>query len=118
MRYFCSPHHQDSALHPFIAQLERAAGFEREDTPEVKVDKLAILAPASPGDGALLAELLSLPTEGRFPPLQLSRAPRPARRAGGAPAGAASGHFPTRVSTAVDRAGTRHGPCPQSAQPA
>jgi AAA ATPase domain len=26
LRYFCSPHHQDSALHPFTAQLERAAG--------------------------------------------------------------------------------------------
>jgi predicted ATPase len=72
MRYFCSPQRQDSALHPIIAQLERAAGFEREDTPEAKLDKLAVLAPASPEDGALLAELLSLPTEGRFPPLQLS----------------------------------------------
>jgi Predicted ATPase len=33
LRYFCSPHHQDSALYPSIAQLERAAGFRREDTP-------------------------------------------------------------------------------------
>jgi predicted ATPase len=72
MRYFCSPHHQDSALHPIITQLERAAGFEREDAPEVKLDRLAALAPASPEDGALLAELLSLPTEGRFPALQLT----------------------------------------------
>jgi class 3 adenylate cyclase len=72
MRYFCSPQRQDSALHPFIAQLERAAGFEREDTPEVKLDKLAALAPASPADGALLAELLSLPTEGRVQPLEFS----------------------------------------------
>src|SRR6266478_3641723 len=32
LRYFCSPHHQDSALHPFIVQLERAAGFVRDDT--------------------------------------------------------------------------------------
>jgi len=72
MRYFCSPQRQDSALHPFIAQLERAAGFEREDTVEVKLDKLTVLAPVSPEDGALLAELLSLPTEGRFPPLQLT----------------------------------------------
>ena len=31
LRYFCSPHHTDSALHPVIAQLERAAGFERDD---------------------------------------------------------------------------------------
>ena len=32
LRYFCSPHHQDSALYPSIAQLERAAGFRRDDT--------------------------------------------------------------------------------------
>ena len=30
--YFRSPHHQDSALYPFIVQLERAAGFARDDT--------------------------------------------------------------------------------------
>src|SRR3712207_9217169 len=30
LRYFCSPHHQDSALHPVIAQLEHTAGFERD----------------------------------------------------------------------------------------
>ena len=85
MRYFCSPHRQDSALHPFIAQLERAAGFEREDTPE-ELDKLAVLAPASPEDVALLAELLSLPTEGRFPSLQLTpqrKRRRPSRRCSG-----------------------------------
>jgi class 3 adenylate cyclase len=34
LRYFCSPHHQDSALHPFITQLERAAGFARDDAVE------------------------------------------------------------------------------------
>src|SRR5262249_8870564 len=31
LRYFCSPHHQDSALHPFIAQLERATDFAHND---------------------------------------------------------------------------------------
>ncbi|AZO22207.1 adenylate/guanylate cyclase domain-containing protein [Mesorhizobium sp. M1E.F.Ca.ET.045.02.1.1] len=73
LRYFCSPHHQDSALHPIIAQLERAAGLERDDPPERKLEKLAVLlAPASPEDVSQLAELLSLPTEGRFPPLQLT----------------------------------------------
>jgi class 3 adenylate cyclase len=34
LRHFCSPHHQDSALYPFIAQLERAAGFARDDDAE------------------------------------------------------------------------------------
>jgi class 3 adenylate cyclase len=33
LRYFCSPHHQDSALYPFITQLERAAAFAREVHP-------------------------------------------------------------------------------------
>ncbi|TGT65366.1 adenylate/guanylate cyclase domain-containing protein [Mesorhizobium sp. M2E.F.Ca.ET.166.01.1.1] len=73
LRYFCSPHGQDSALQPIIAQLERAAGLEREDPPGRKLDKLAaLLASASPGDVGLLAELLSLPTEGHFPPLELT----------------------------------------------
>jgi class 3 adenylate cyclase len=64
VRYFCSPHHQDSALYPFIVQLERAAGFERDDTTEVKLGKLqTVLSPGTPGDDEieLLADLLSLP---------------------------------------------------------
>ena len=65
LRYFCSPHHQDSALYPFIAQLERAAGFARDDTVEAKLGKLrALLAPGTRDDDdiALLSELLSLPS--------------------------------------------------------
>jgi class 3 adenylate cyclase/predicted ATPase len=65
LRYFCSPHHQDSALYPFIAQLERAAGFARDDTVEEKLGKLrALLAPGARDDDdiALLSELLSLPS--------------------------------------------------------
>jgi len=49
LRYFCSPHHQDSALYPFIAQLERAAGFDREDPAEKKLDKLDCLLGAVAG---------------------------------------------------------------------
>src|SRR6266403_5119034 len=65
VRYFCSPHHQDSALYPFIAQLERAAGFTRDDAVEEKLGKLrALLAPGARDDDdiALLSELLSLPS--------------------------------------------------------
>ena len=67
LRYFCSPHHQDSALRPFIVQLEHAAGFAREDPAEAKRDKLRkLLAPAAPGgdEVELVAELLSLPNSG------------------------------------------------------
>src|SRR5438874_11716500 len=65
LRYFCSPHHQDSALYPFIVQLERAAGFGRDDTMEQKLAKLReLIAIGARGEGeiALLAELLSLPS--------------------------------------------------------
>src|SRR5262249_7751367 len=65
LRYFCSPYHQDSALYPFIAQLERAAGFARDDAVEQKLNKLeALLAPGACGDDEieLLAELMSLPS--------------------------------------------------------
>ena len=63
--YFCSPHHQDSAFYPFIAQLERAAGYARDDTVDAKLSKLrARTTPGSRGedDIALLSELLSLPS--------------------------------------------------------
>jgi class 3 adenylate cyclase len=76
LRYFCSPHHQESALYPFITQLERAAGFEREDPAGKKLNKLeTLLAPASPTaeEVGLLAELLSLPSRCPLPPSTLGR---------------------------------------------
>src|SRR5438270_11110537 len=65
LRYFCSPHHQDSALYPFIAQLEHAAGFSGDDPVDAKLGKLrALRAPGTRDDDeiALLSELLSLPS--------------------------------------------------------
>jgi class 3 adenylate cyclase/predicted ATPase len=64
LRYFCSPHHQDSALFPVIVQLEQVAGFERDDAPEAKLGKLEALVAATSqamDDVACLADLLSLP---------------------------------------------------------
>jgi class 3 adenylate cyclase/predicted ATPase len=76
LRYFCSPHHQDSALYPSITQLERAAGFRREDMDEQRLAKLeAVLAQATNDLGEvvpLLANLLSIPTGDRYPPLNLT----------------------------------------------
>ncbi len=74
-RYFCSPHHQDSALYPVIAQMERAAGVRYEDGPAAGITKLrayltAIAAP--PEDVALLAELLGLPSADLAPTLVLT----------------------------------------------
>jgi hypothetical protein len=76
LRYFCSPHYQDSALYPSIAQLERAAGFRREDTAEQRLAKLeAVLGQGTndlSGVVPLLADLLSIPTGDRYPPLNLT----------------------------------------------
>ena len=72
LRYFCSPQHTDRALHPIIAQLERGAGLERDETAQAKLDKLdALLAPTATSreDIALIAEMLSLPNDGRYPAL-------------------------------------------------
>jgi class 3 adenylate cyclase len=40
LRYQCSPYHTNSALRPFIAQLERSAGFKTDDRSEQRLDKL------------------------------------------------------------------------------
>ncbi len=65
LRYQCSPHHVNSALHPFVAQLERAADFEAGDGAEAKRAKLeALLSRATDDVGEMLplfASLLMLP---------------------------------------------------------
>ena len=74
LRYVCSPQHTDSALYPIIGQLMRAAALEDDDSPQVKLDKLdALLAQSStsPDDASLVAELLSLPNDGRYPSVEV-----------------------------------------------
>jgi class 3 adenylate cyclase len=76
MRFFCSPHHQDSALYPAITQLERAAGFRRDDTAERRLDKLEAVLSQGTDDlreaGFLIAQLLAIPTGDRYPALNLT----------------------------------------------
>jgi predicted ATPase/class 3 adenylate cyclase len=69
LRYFCSAHHTNSALFPFIGQLERAAGFEHGDSSTQKLSKLEALvaqSTADPEHEAVLANLLALPTGDRY----------------------------------------------------
>lgn len=76
LNFQCSPYHANSALHPFIIHLERAARFKADDVPEVKLDKLeSMLATGTARASAvasLFAALLSIPSGGRYPPLALS----------------------------------------------
>jgi hypothetical protein len=74
---FCSLQHTDSALYPVIGML-RAAGIAHDDSPQAKMDKLdAMLALSSTPsqDAALFAEMLSLPNDGRYPPVEAEPAP-------------------------------------------
>ena len=75
LRNFCSPQHTDSAFYPTIGQIGRAAGFAHDETPRAKLDKLdALLTQSSTSahDAALFAEMLSLPSDGRYPALELT----------------------------------------------
>nr|WP_245474767.1 adenylate/guanylate cyclase domain-containing protein [Bradyrhizobium sp. Leo121] len=78
VRYQCSPYHTNSALHPFIAQLERAAGITPRDTPGQTLDKLEAMLALGTRQVAsvtpLIAALLSIATGERYPPLGLTPA--------------------------------------------
>lgn len=64
LRYQCSPYHAQSAFHPIIEQVERAARFGPEDGAEARLDKLEALLnhprPQTPRTLALFASLLGL----------------------------------------------------------
>ena len=76
IRLQCSPYHTNSPFFPIITQHEHAAHFQQLDTPEVKFDKLeALLSQIGPeiiADAPLYAALLSIPTDGRYPALELT----------------------------------------------
>ncbi len=76
LSHFCSAYHTNSMLHPVVAQLERAAGFASHDESADRLAKLeALLAQgAEQVDEAapLVAALLGVPTDDRYPALNLS----------------------------------------------
>src|SRR5262249_5408687 len=70
LSYVCSPHHHSSALSPHPMQLARAAGIEREDSAEVRLEKIKSLLAQSNGnleqDTPLISALLSIPGGDRY----------------------------------------------------
>src|SRR6516165_5030214 len=75
LRYFCSAHHTNSALFPFIGQLEHAAGFEHSDSVTERLSKLDALVARSTADPehlAVLASLFALPASDRYQLQELS----------------------------------------------
>ena len=73
LSHYCSPYHTNSALHPVIGLLERAARLDRDEPPEAQLAKLeAVLGRASDRLDEvvpLLAALLGVPTGERYPAL-------------------------------------------------
>ncbi|HEX2217377.1 MAG TPA: AAA family ATPase [Gemmatimonadales bacterium] len=76
LSHYCSPYHVNTAFFPVIGLLERAAGFERHNSREQRLDRLEALLARSAKDvrdaAPLLAALLSIPTGSRYPPLDLT----------------------------------------------
>jgi class 3 adenylate cyclase/tetratricopeptide (TPR) repeat protein len=73
--HYGSPYHTSSTLHPVVSLLERALGFERADTPDLKLKKLEsllALGSGNPGEAvSLIAPLLALPQDSQYPALDL-----------------------------------------------
>jgi len=76
VQYQCSPFFTNTAFYPVTEQLKRAAGFDDEESADVRLDKLESLLDRWGGAvadaPALLAALLSVPSETRYPRLDLS----------------------------------------------
>ena len=74
--YYSSPNLQSSPLAPLVRQLTLAAGFADDDDDAAKLRKLERLMPAGFPDAGdvvpLLADLLSIRCDARYPPLNMS----------------------------------------------
>jgi class 3 adenylate cyclase/predicted ATPase len=71
----CSPMHVNTALYPFVDLLQHMARYDAEDGPEVHLDKLRALlreqGALEEETLALLAALMSIPTDDLLPPLRM-----------------------------------------------
>jgi class 3 adenylate cyclase len=79
MRYQCSPHHINDSFYPIIGQIWHAAGLVSGEPAATRLDKLEALAGLSGLDNQeevapYVASLLSVPTDDRYKPLEMSPA--------------------------------------------
>ena len=76
MQFQCSPYHTNTALYPAINFLREAAGLTSQDSAQAQLEKLDVLASESGIENqetvSLLADLLSIPGDHRYPPLMVS----------------------------------------------
>jgi class 3 adenylate cyclase/predicted ATPase len=76
IEFHCYPYYRNTALYPVIEHLQRVLRFQRDDMPQVKLQKLeqtlASYQFAQADTIPLLAALLSLPHPEGYPPLTMS----------------------------------------------
>ena len=76
VRYQCSPHRINDAFHPISNQIWHAAGIASDEPAAAKLDKLEAMIAESGLEGKeiapLIASLLSIPSEKRYPELDLA----------------------------------------------
>jgi serine/threonine protein kinase/predicted ATPase len=76
VEWFCSPHFRNTGLYPASNFFQRILQFGRDDTPTERRDRLMRHLEkydlALPGVVPLFASLLSLPSEAKFPSLELT----------------------------------------------
>jgi class 3 adenylate cyclase len=79
----CTPYSQNSAFLPVVELVGNRLDLESVDTAEARLERidapLAELGITSPDAAPLLAELLSIPTGDRYPPLEISAVRRRSR---------------------------------------
>ena len=80
LRYQCSPHHVNDAFYPIISQIWHASGFVSGEAAASRLDKLEAMIARSGLEreeiAPFLAALLSIPIEGRYPPIEMAPAER------------------------------------------
>ena len=76
LQFQCSPYHANTALYPAINFLREAMGLTSQNSSTAQLNKLAVLTSESDIDTretvSLLADLLSIPRDPRYPPLTMS----------------------------------------------
>ena len=76
IQFQCSPYHTNTALYPAITCLRQAAGLADQDSAQAQLQKLDVLARASGIENqdtvSLLADLLSIREDHRYPALTVS----------------------------------------------
>jgi class 3 adenylate cyclase/tetratricopeptide (TPR) repeat protein len=76
LRFQCSPYYVNSAFWPSIDNLERTLKFARDETTDLKLDKLEALIVAQYGrplaDVRFVGSILSIPCEQRYGPLPMT----------------------------------------------